>query len=145
MRVVLGNDHAAVELKNRLKKHMISKGYEVNDVGIGENETVDYPDIAQRACAEFLKGGYDAGIVCCGTGIGVSISANKINGIRCALPQDSFAAKMARMHNDANFIAFGGRINYHDGIEKMLDLFLNTPFDSDDRHKRRVKKITALE
>lgn len=107
--VVLANDHGAVELAKRLVGYLEKMGYTVNHLGVTSNDSVDYPDIAKEACLEYKKGEYEFGIVLCGTGIGISISANKVEGIRCALPpQNSYAAAMARRHNNANFIAFGG-------------------------------------
>jgi len=143
-RAVIANDHGAIELKQRLKAHLEKRGYEVVNIGVDSEESVDYPDMAEKACREFLNSSYEFGIVCCGTGIGVSISANKIDGIRCALPQNSFAAHMAKAHNNANFIAFGGRIKYQEPVEKMLDAFIDHDF-AGGRHARRVAKIMALE
>jgi len=144
MRIVLANDHGAVELAARLKKHLEEEGHTVNDLGVFTTESVDYPDMAVKATTEFKKGGYDFGIVCCGTGIGISISANKIDGIRCALPVNIYAAEKAKQHNNCNFIAFGGRIEYQEAPEKMLDAFMNATFEG-GRHERRVEKIMALE
>lgn len=143
-KVVVANDHGAVELAKQLCAHLAERGYEVNHLGVFSAEAVDYPDMAYQACAEYLKGSYDFGIVCCGTGIGVSISANKICGIRCALPQNIFAATMAKRHNNANFIAFGGRIEYPEPVTKMLDAFIDSEFEG-GRHAKRVDKIMALE
>lgn len=143
-KVVIANDHGAVELKNRIISHLEKRGIEVVNLGVNTDESVDYPDMAEKACGEFKKGGYEFGIVCCGTGIGITMSANKIRGIRCALPQDSFAAAMAKQHNNANFLAFGGRIEYREPVEKMLDSFLDNVFEG-DRHSRRVNKIMDLE
>jgi ribose 5-phosphate isomerase B len=142
--VVLANDHGAVELAKRLLGYMEKMGYTVNYLGVTSNDSVDYPDIAKEACLEYKKGGYEFGIVLCGTGIGVSISANKVDGIRCALPQNCYAAAMARRHNDANFIAFGGRIDYPEDPVDMLDAFMDATFEG-ERHQRRVDKIMALE
>ena len=143
-KVIIANDHGAVEIKNRIVKHLELRGYEVVNLGTDTTDSVDYPDMAAKACGEYKKGGYEFGIVCCGTGIGISISANKIRGIRCALPQDSFASAMARQHNNANFLAFGGRIDYKEPVETMLDSFIDNQFEG-DRHSRRVEKIMALE
>lgn len=144
MKIVIANDHGAVELSKEIVEHLEKMGHEVNHLGVKEVESVDYPDMAELACKEYLKGGYDFGIVCCGTGIGISISANKINGIRCALPQNIFAAQMAKEHNNANFIAFGGRIDYPEKPLDMIDAFIDDKFLG-DRHERRVNKIMALE
>ena len=144
-RVVIANDHGAVELKNSIVSHLIGRGYTVDDLGLAENETADYPDQAVKACSTFLNGNYEFGIVCCGTGIGISIAANKIDGIRCALPQNSFAASMAKEHNNANFLAFGGRIEYSDSVEDMIDAFIDSSVNTEERHTRRVDKIMSIE
>jgi ribose 5-phosphate isomerase B len=144
MRIVIANDHGAVELKMKLLAWLESQGHRVTNLGIDSEETVDYPDIAAAACAEFKKGGYDFGILLCGTGIGISISANKIQGIRCALVHDVFTARMAREHNDANFLAMGGRVEYAVPPESVLSAFMETKFEG-GRHAQRVDKIMALE
>lgn len=142
-KVIIGNDHSSVELKNRIAAWLVSRGYEVENVGVDTEDSVDYPDMAEKACRRFLQGGYDFGILFCGTGIGISISANKIRGIRCALIHDSYCARMARVHNDANFIAFGGRVNYSEPIEEMIDAFRTAEFEG-GRHRKRVDKMDAL-
>lgn len=113
-------------------------------MGVNSDDPVDYPDIAIAACKEFRKGGYDFGILLCGTGIGVSMTANKMKGIRCALLHDLFTAEMAKAHNDANFIAFGGRIKYSVPVIQMIEKFMDTKF-AGDRHSRRVSKIMDTE
>lgn len=145
MKFVIANDHAAIELKETLKVWLESRGHEVNDLGVGTGGKADYPDKAKEACMTYLAGGYDYGIVCCGTGIGISISANKVKGIRCALPQNAFAAAMAKEHNDCQFIAFGGRIEYPDTPVEMLKRFLEAEYGGTDRHLRRVGKIMGIE
>lgn len=142
--IIIGNDHGAVELKDSIVSYLESKGHQVTDKGVMDSQAADYPDKAEEVCGEYLKGGYDFGILLCGTGIGISISANKIKGIRCAMPQNCFAARMAREHNDANFIAFGGRIDYPESVLDMIDCYMDNQF-AGDRHKRRVDKIMALE
>ena len=144
-KAVVANDHGAVELTAKIVAFLESKGYEVNHLGVKEEKSVDYPDMAKLACDEYLKGGYEFGILCCGTGIGISISANNIDGIRCALPQNIFAATMAKEHNDANFIAFGGRIDYSDDVLDMVNAYITTAVSQDDRHARRRAKMMALE
>ena len=143
-KVVIANDHGAVELAQTLIDHLHQRGFETNYLGVATEESVDYPDMAQAAAKEYLGGGYDFGILLCGTGIGISISANKIDGIRCALPQDSYAASMARSHNDANFIAFGGRVDYREDPVAMLGAYIDASFEG-GRHQRRVDKIMALQ
>jgi ribose 5-phosphate isomerase B len=144
MNIVLANDHGAVELSKKISEHLEAKGHKVNWLGVQEEKSVDYPDMAELACKEYLNGDYDFGILCCGTGIGISISANKINGIRCALPQNIFASQMAKQHNNVNFIAFGGRIEYQEDPLDMLDAFIKEDFAA-GRHERRVSKMMALE
>ena len=144
-KVVVANDHGAIELTARIVDFLKNEGYEVNYLGVTENKSVDYPDMAKLACDEYLKGGYEFGIVCCGTGIGISMSANKIDGIRCALPQNIYAATMAKEHNDANFLAFGGRIDYPEDVLDMIKAFISTHASQDERHARRRAKIMALQ
>lgn len=143
-RIVLANDHGAVEIAALIKDHLQKRGFDVTYLGVGSPESVDYPDKAEEAVNEFRKGGYEFGVLCCGTGIGISLAANKMNGIRCALPQNSYAAKMSREHNNVNFIAFGGRIEYQDKIEDMLDAYIDSTFQG-GKHERRVEKIMSLE
>ncbi len=145
MKFVIANDHGAVEIKKTLKEWLEKQGHVVSDLGAAEGESVDYPDKAIEACREFLAGGYDYGIVCCGTGIGISITANKVDGIRCALPQNTYAASMAKEHNNCQFIAFGGRIEYPEPPVEMLKAFLEAQYGGTDRHKRRVNKIMSAE
>jgi len=143
-KVVMSNDQGAVELAAKIKKHLEDKGYEVNYLGTGEVVSIDYPDQAEKACNEFNKGGYDFGIVCCGTGIGISMAANKIKGIRCALPQDCMTSVLSKQHNNANFLAFGGRVTYKEDVLDILDAFINAKFEG-GRHLRRVNKIMDIE
>lgn len=145
-KVVVANDHGAVELAKSLCEHLTKRGYEVNWIGTKTEDSIDYADMAKLACDEFKnKKDYEFGILCCGTGIGISISANKIKGIRCALPQNCYAAQMAKQHNNANFIAFGGRIDYPENPLAMLDAFIDEKASTDERHVRRVGKMMALE
>lgn len=143
-RVVIAIDHGALNIKQEIIEHLQQRGFEVKDLGVFTGDSVDYPDKAVDAVQEFRKGGYDFGILCCGTGIGISISANKMKGITCAMPQNSFAARMAREHNNVNFLAFGGRIEYSDPISEMLDAYIDARF-AEGRHSRRVDKINGLE
>ena len=131
-------------LKKEVLSYLHAKGCAVTNLGVDTDGSVDYPDMAEKAADEYLKGGYDFGILLCGTGIGISIAANKIKGIRCALIQNLFAAEMAKAHNNANFIAFGGRIVYEDSVPDMIDTFISTEFLG-GRHSVRVDKISALE
>jgi ribose 5-phosphate isomerase B len=144
MRIVIANDHGAVALKKELVSWLKEQGHEVVNLGVDVEDRVDYPDMALAACTEFKKGGYDFGILLCGTGIGISIAANKIEGIRCALIWDRFSATMAREHNDANFIAMGGRVEYAQKPTEILAAFMDSKFQG-GRHADRVAKITELE
>lgn len=144
-KIVVANDHGAVELTASIVKHLEERGYEVNYLGVAEKKSVDYPLMAKAACDEFNKDGYEFGVLCCGTGIGISISANKIHGIRCALPQNCYAAKMAKEHNAANFIAFGGRIDYPEAVLDMLDAYLDASVSMEERHANRRAEMMALE
>ena len=144
MKVVMANDHGAVELAARLRKHLEDRGFDLEYLGTESTESVDYPDKAEECVNEFRKGGYAFGVLLCGTGIGISISANKMAGIRCALPQTRYSAEMTKRHNDANFIAFGGRVEYSEKPEEILDAFIDASFEG-ERHERRIAKMMALE
>jgi ribose 5-phosphate isomerase B len=143
-KIVIGADHGAFELKTKIIEHLKERGFEITNMGVDSADSMDYPDMAEKTCKEYLHGDYEFGIVCCGTGIGISISANKIDGIRCALPQNIFAAEMSRVHNNANFIAFGGRIDYQDSVSDMIDAYIDAEFEG-GRHQTRVDKIMELE
>ena len=144
MKVVMANDHGAVELAAKLRKHLEKRGYEIVYLGTESTESVDYPDKAEECVNEYRKGGYDFGVLLCGTGIGISISANKMEGIRCALPQTTYSAEMTKRHNNANFIAFGGRVEYSEDPTRILDAFIDAEFEG-GRHERRIAKMMALE
>ncbi|MBP1710625.1 MAG: rpiB [Deltaproteobacteria bacterium] len=143
-KIVIASDHGAVDLKNDIADFLRKNNFEVTDIGTEGPAAVDYPDIALAACNEFKKGGYDFGVLLCGTGIGVTIAANKVKGIRCALLFDLYSAEMARAHNNANFIAFGGRIKYAVGVHEMIEKFIGTSFEG-GRHERRIAKMMAIE
>jgi len=144
MRIVIANDHGAVSLKNDLKNWLESEGHAVVNLGVDVEERVDYPDIAERAAAEFQKGGYDFGILLCGTGIGISMAANKLPGIRCALVHDEFTAAMAKEHNNANFISMGGRVTYAVPPTRIVAAFMGASFQG-GRHADRIAKLAALD
>jgi ribose 5-phosphate isomerase B len=144
MRIVIANDHGAVALKMELKSWLESQGCVVKNLGTDSEDRVDYPDMAAAACAEYAKGGYDFGILLCGTGIGITMAANKLPGIRCALVHDVYTARMAREHNDANFIAMGGRVQYAVEPTEILAAFMGATF-AGGRHADRVAKIMGLE
>ena len=145
MKITIGSDHGAVELKEEVK--MVLHEFEdvrVTDVGTFGTESVDYPDIAEQVCADVLSGKADRGIVLCGTGIGISIAANKIDGIRAALCGDVYSAIMSRKHNDANVLAMGGRVTGIGPAGEIVRAWVCTEFEG-GRHARRVDKIMALE
>ncbi len=144
MNIVIANDHGAVDLKKRIATWLSQKGHTVKNLGVDTEERVDYPDMAKVAIQEFKQGGFDLGILLCGTGIGISIAANRYKGIRCALIHDSFTALMAKEHNNANFIALGGRVQYRERPEDLLEVFLNASFQG-GRHEERIEKIDMLE
>ena len=145
MNITIGSDHGAVDLKEEVKMvlHEFSD-IQVTDVGTFGKESVDYPDIAEKVCADIVSGKADRGIVLCGTGIGISIAANKINGIRAALCTDVYSAIMSRKHNDANVLAMGGRVSGIGPAGEIVRAWIRTAFEG-DRHARRVDKIMALE
>jgi len=140
MRVALGSDHGGFELKEAIKKHLNRKGIEFADYGTFNNDSVDYPDYGRITAEAILSGECDRGIVCCGTGIGISITANRFNGIRAALCHNIEYARLAREHNDANILALGGRFTDASRAVEILKVFLNTEFKG-GRHLRRVKMI----
>lgn len=144
MKVVVANDHGAVELAQKVIAHLKGRGIEVTYLGTDSTESVDYPDQAEKAVLEYRKGGYDFGILMCGTGIGISISANKMKGIRCALLQDTYAAEKTKQHNNSNFIAFGGRMEYKEKVEDIIDAYIDSEFEG-GRHEKRIAKMMALE
>jgi len=143
-KIIIASDHGAVVLKDQIISYFKTKNCEIRDMGVNSEDPVDYPDIAVNACREFNKGGYDFGILLCGTGIGMSLAANKIKGIRCAMVHDLFTAEMAKAHNNANFLAFGGRVKYSVPVVSMIEIFMNATFGK-DRHIRRIAKIMDLE
>lgn len=141
--IYLGCDHGGYEMKLALIGYLKENGFEYEDLGCG-GEPVDYPDIAEKVCAKVLKNDENKGVLVCGTGIGISIAANKINGIRAAIGYDYYSAKYTRLHNNANVICFGGRTMGIGSVIESLDVFLHTEFQG-GRHAVRVDKITALE
>ena len=145
MKITIGSDHGAVQLKEEVK--MVLKEFgdiEVKDVGTFGTDSVDYPDIAEKVCGDVVSGKADRGIVLCGTGLGISIASNMIKGIRCALCNDVYSAKMSRQHNNANVLAMGGRVLGFGPAGEIVRAFVTTEFEG-GRHERRVNKIMALE
>ena len=145
MKLAIGCDHGALDLKNAVKAHLEEKGYEVKDFGTYTAASCDYPEFAGAAAKAVASGECEKGIVLCTTGIGVSISANKVKGIRCALLSDVLSAKMTRLHNDTNMMAMGAGIVGKNLALEIVDTWLDTPFSGDERHQRRINKMMALE
>ena len=143
MKLAIGNDHGAVELKRHLVKYLEGKGYEVVNVGTDDTASTDYPIYAARVAKAVVSGDCDKGIVICGTGLGISMAANKIKGVRCAVCSEPVSAGLARLHNDANIVALGARIIGNVMAEAIVDTFLTTEFEG-GRHQKRVDMIMAL-
>lgn len=144
MKIALGSDHAGFQLKNAIQKHLIEKGIEVKDFGTESEASCDYSDFALKVSEEVKEKNYDFGILVCGTGIGISIAANKVPGIRAALCHDTFSAHSTRQHNNANILAMGARVVGEGLALDIVDIFLNTGFEG-ERHQRRIDKITSIE
>ena len=145
MKIAIACDHGAVELKREIGAHLLQKGFEVVDFGCHTTESCDYPDVIAPAARAVASGECDRGIVMCTTGIGVSIVANKIKGIRCALLSDVWSARMTRLHNDTNMMALGGGAVGHYLALDIVDAWLETEFSGGERHVRRIAKVKALE
>ena len=145
MKIAIGCDHGALDLKNTVIKHLEKKGYEVKDFGTYTLDSCDYPDFAAPAAQAVASGECDKGIVLCTTGIGVSITANKIKGIRCALLSDVMSARMTREHNDTNMMAIGAGVVGQMLALEIVDTWLGTEFSNEARHQRRIDKMMALE
>ncbi|MDO5707644.1 MAG: ribose 5-phosphate isomerase B [Andreesenia angusta] len=144
MKIGIGSDHGGYELKEKLKKYLDSRGIEIIDYGTNSNESVDYPDFGKAVAEGVMAEECERGIVICGTGIGISIAANKVKGIRCALCSDTYSAKMAREHNDSNMLALGARVIGEGLAISILDSWLDSEF-AGDRHIKRVEKIMKIE
>lgn len=145
MKISIGCDHGALALKERIVTHLSRQGYEVMDFGTHTADSCDYPDFAAAAARAVADGQCERGIVLCTTGIGVSISANKIPGIRCALLSDTWTAKMTRLHNDTNMMALGAGVVGENLALEVVDTWLKTEFSGEARHQRRIDKLMALE
>lgn len=144
MKIALGADHAGFELKEKIKQHLVDKGITVDDRGTDSPDSVDYPDYARTVGEEVTAGRADRGILVCGTGIGMSMGANKVPGIRAAKVNSESEAQLSREHNDANVLTLGARVLDESTAVKIVDRWLETPFLG-GRHQRRVDKIMAIE
>ena len=139
--IALGSDHGGWALKQEVMKHLDARGLEYKDYGTYSEDSCDYPVYGKAVAHAVADGECEKGIIICGTGIGISITANKVRGIRAALCSDCFSAEMTRLHNDANILAFGARVVGPGLALKIVDTFLDTPFSGDERHIRRIKQI----
>lgn len=145
MKIAIGNDHAGVEYKNELSKYIEEKyGYEVINFGTDTTDSCNYPEFGEKVANAVAKGEADRGVLICGTGIGIGISANKVNGIRCAICSETKSAEYTRLHNDANIISFGARIVSIETAKEIVDTFLTTEYEG-GRHQIRVDMIKDIE
>jgi len=145
VKIAIGADHGGFRLKEEIVRFLRERGHEVVDVGCSSESSVDYPDYAVPVCDMVVKGEADRGILICGTGIGMSIAANKIPGIRCALVHDVFSAKATREHNDSNVLAMGGRVIGPGLAVEIVRVWTETEFPGDERHRNRIEKVRRLE
>ena len=147
LKIVIGCDHAAVDMKNRIVYELRERGYQITDVGTHTNDSCDYPVIAHALCEKILDGSNRLGILICGTGIGMSIAANKHVGIRAACCSEAFSAELTRRHNDANVLCFGARVIDTDKALELTKIFVSTEYEglTGGRHKQRLDKIAAIE
>ena len=145
MKIAIGCDHGALALKNKIVAHLKERNFQVEDFGTHTTDSCDYPDFAEAAARAVADGRCDRGIVLCTTGIGVSITANKIKGIRCALLSDLLSAEMTRLHNDTNMMAMGAAVVSEELAMQIVDTWLDTEFSNEPRHQRRIDKMMALE
>ncbi|HDT15258.1 MAG TPA: ribose 5-phosphate isomerase B [Firmicutes bacterium] len=144
MKIAIGSDHAAFELKEELKKYLSINQYEYKDFGAYNEESVDYPDYTEKVCEGILSGKFDRGVLLCGTGIGMSIAANKFKGIYAALADNTFSAETARKHNNSNVLVLPGRLIGKDLGKAILKIWLETEFEG-GRHNKRLDKIKEIE
>ena len=144
MKIALGSDHGGFQLKETIKEWLLENSFEVVDKGTNDEQSCDYPDFGKAVALEVTDGNVDRGIIVCGTGVGISIAANKIKGIRAALCGDTFTARMTRMHNDANILALGQRTTGPGLAIDIVEIWLNTEFEG-GRHANRLDKITQIE
>ena len=145
MKIGIGNDHSALELKAEIVEFLKEKGHEVVDYGTYTSESCDYPVYGEKVARAVVAGEVEKGILICGTGLGISLAANKVKGIRCALCTDVTMARLTREHNDANMLSMGQRTTGIETCKDIVHTFLNTPFSEGERHKGRIAKISAIE
>lgn len=139
--IAMGSDHAGYELKLALKAHLEERGFETEDLGCYGLDSCDYPDFAHAVTDRIVNGDAEMGVLVCGTGIGMSMAANKVRGIRAAVVSDEFSAEATRSHNDANIICLGARVLDEEKAIRLLDIFVDTPFSGEAKHARRISKL----
>lgn len=144
MKIGIANDHAATEMKQDIVKYLEEKGYEVTNFGTDTNESVDYPDYGEKVAMAVKNGDVDLGIAICGTGVGIGISCNKVDGVRACICSEPYSAMMSRKHNNANVVCFGARVIGIETAKQIVDAFLENDFEG-ERHERRVNKIKDIE
>lgn len=144
MKIAIGNDHSAVELKNIIREHLEQKGYEVLNLGTDSSESCDYPVYGEKVGQAVASGEADLGIAICGTGVGISLAANKVKGIRACVCSEPYTAKLSRMHNNTNVLAFGARVVGSELARMIVDQWLEAEFEG-GRHQRRVDMLMAIE
>ena len=144
MIIAIGNDHVAVEMKNHITEYLTAKGHKIVNFGTDSNERCDYPVYGKKVADAVAKGECELGILICGTGIGISLAANKVKGIRAAVCSDPYSARLTRQHNNANIIAFGARVVGEATAEMIVDEFLNAEYEG-GRHQTRIDMISAIE
>ncbi len=144
MKIAIGNDHVAVEMKKHIKKYLEDKGYEIVNFGTDSNDRCDYPIFGKKVAKAVASGECELGILICGTGVGISLAANKVKGIRAAVCSEAYSARLTRQHNNANIIAFGARVVGEATAEMIVDEFLSAEYEG-GRHQRRIEMITAIE
>ncbi len=144
MKIAIGNDHTAVELKNHIKEFLENKGYDVTDFGTSSGERTDYPIYGYKVARSVADKEFDFGILICGTGIGISLAANKVKGIRAAVCSEPYSARLTRAHNNANIIAFGARVVGPSMAEMIVEEFLTTEYEG-GRHQKRIDMISDIE
>lgn len=144
MKIAMGNDHTAVEMKEAVREHLLERGYEVLDLGTNTTESCDYPEYGEKVGRAVVSGEADLGIVICGTGLGISLAANKVKGIRACVCSEPYTAKLSRMHNNANVLAFGSRVIGVELAKMITDEWLNANYEG-GRHQRRVDMLMEIE
>ena len=143
--IALGSDHAGYELKQVIIKHLEERKIEYKDYGTYSTDSCDYADFAEKTARAVAGGECELGLLFCGTGVGISMAANKVRGIRACCCSDLFSAEMTRLHNNANILCLGGRVVTDEKAKELVDIFLDTPFSGEERHQRRIDKMMAIE